>query len=125
MILYDFECPVCHAVFEEMAQMGDQEAVCPACSATAERLVSLRGAHRPDAPWVADCTIAFAPEDERPAVRRYLSTPTDRVALRAAMRAAGIRHLDAGEPTRRENRTLDSRKIRELVERHKYRRGQL
>ncbi len=42
MPLYEFHCPACDRVFEELRRVGDEgNASCPGCGATAPRIVSL------------------------------------------------------------------------------------
>lgn len=42
MPLYEFECPACGRVFEELRRSGDEaEAACPECGQPAPRIVSL------------------------------------------------------------------------------------
>lgn len=42
MPLYEFECPACDRVFEELRRSGDEaEAACPDCGRPAPRIVSL------------------------------------------------------------------------------------
>lgn len=39
MILYDFKCPECAQVFEELVKAGTTEAPCPDCEATAHKVM--------------------------------------------------------------------------------------
>ena len=42
MPLYEFQCPACNRVFEELRRSGDEaEAPCPGCGASSPRIVSL------------------------------------------------------------------------------------
>lgn len=41
MPLYEYECPVCGRVFEELRRAGDEAAATCACGAAAARIVSL------------------------------------------------------------------------------------
>lgn len=42
MPLYEYECPACGRVFEELRRAGDEsDAVCPQCGKRASRIVSL------------------------------------------------------------------------------------
>ncbi|KHK03012.1 FmdB family zinc ribbon protein [Desulfovibrio sp. TomC] len=42
MPLYEYQCPACGRVFEELRRSGDEaEAACPECGAGAPRIVSL------------------------------------------------------------------------------------
>jgi putative FmdB family regulatory protein len=42
MPLYEFQCPACDRVFEELRRAGDEgQAVCPDCGRTSPRIVSL------------------------------------------------------------------------------------
>ncbi|MHC1791086.1 FmdB family zinc ribbon protein [Solidesulfovibrio sp.] len=42
MPLYEFQCPACDRVFEELRRSGDEsEAPCPGCGTAAPRIVSL------------------------------------------------------------------------------------
>jgi hypothetical protein len=100
---------------------------CPRCHTPAQRVISSRSAFRPDASWVADCTVPFDPEDTRPEVRAYLANPSDRNALARAMRAAGIRHQDHGEEEqakRARSAMMNMEPLRrETIERFKARHG--
>lgn len=125
MPLYDYECPFCGHVFEEMAAVSEEAIRCENCDGMAKRVYSMNWNARADAPWVADCTIAFDKGDTRPEVREYLANPSDRLALDRACKAAGIRHADDGELKRRLPNPVFSEQVREeLVRRHKYRMGQ-
>ena len=37
MILFDFKCPECNHMFEELVKSGTAEAPCPKCEATAQK----------------------------------------------------------------------------------------
>lgn len=42
MPLYEYQCPACDRIFEELRRAGDESpAVCPECGAKASRIVSL------------------------------------------------------------------------------------
>lgn len=117
--LYDYECPSCRAVFEQIAKMEEDTAACERCPGEAKRIISSKSAYKVDASWVNDCTVAFDPEDTRPEVRAYHANPGDRSALRRAMRVTGIRHLDDGEGKAQKEDT--SSVHREVLERYKAR----
>lgn len=38
MVIYDFECPSCSVVFEELVNMGDAECECPNCGNAGTRI---------------------------------------------------------------------------------------
>jgi putative FmdB family regulatory protein len=38
MVIYDFECPECHNIFEEMVDMGTKEYPCPDCNTPSTRV---------------------------------------------------------------------------------------
>ena len=124
--LYDYECPSCQAVFEQMAKVEEDVLACERCCAEAHRLLTLNSMYRHDASWVSDCTVPFDPQDSRPEIKAYLSNPSDRKALELACKVAGIRHAEPGElGRRREEQGLTPGQRRELIERHRTRMGQI
>lgn len=124
--LYDYECPSCQAVFEQMAKMQEEMLACERCSAEAHRIISSQSTYRNDASWVSDCTVPFDKADSRPEVQAYLANPSDRNALKLACKVAGIRHAEPGElRQKRQDEGLTEGQRRELLARHRTRMGQL
>lgn len=102
MPLYDFSCPACGGVFEDLCPPHGPEPACPGCGGQARRLVSVGRGYRADADWIASVTRVVDKDNPAPHVRAFLADPS-RATYRAWMRGEGLRPLEPGEGTRRED----------------------
>ena len=120
MPLYDFACRVCGREFEAMAPMDQVEEVC-ACGGLAKRLLSAGRAWRADADWLPSVTAVVDKTSSAPHVRAFLAEPS-RANYRRFLRGEGIRPQEPGEE--RVRRPAPGPAVaREVLERHKVRRG--
>lgn len=121
MPIYDYECPSCGLIEDQIAKTDEQVIVCE-CGKEARRIITLSGVHcaNDDSAWVRSAAEAFSAEDPNHAVRDFVARPTRR-RLRAAMKVKGLRHLEPGEkPTKRENQ-VDSPAFTEALAKSFYR----
>jgi len=102
MPLYDFSCPACGGVFEDLGAPDGPDPACPECGGQTLRLLSVGRGYRADADWIASVTRVVDKDDPAPHVRAFLADPS-RAAYRAWMRGEGLRPLELGEGTRRED----------------------
>ena len=122
MPLYDFACPQCGTVFEDMAALDELTRPCPACSRPARRLLSVGPAYRADAPWLESVTAVAERDSGKAHVEAFRADP-NRTTYRNWMRGEGIRPLEAGEDKRP---ALNRENVRrEVLARLRTRRGHL
>ncbi|BAH73917.1 zinc ribbon domain-containing protein [Solidesulfovibrio magneticus] len=120
MPLYDFACRVCDREFEAMAPMDRTENICT-CGGSAKRLLSVGRGYRADADWLPSVTAVADKTSPAPHVRAFLAEPS-RANYRRFLRGEGIRPQEPGEERARRPDPGPA-VAREVLERHKARRG--
>lgn len=100
MPIYDFSCPTCGGVFEDLGAPDGPDPACPECGGQTLRLLSVGRGYRADADWIASVTRVVDKDDPAPHVRAFLADPS-RAAYLAWMRGEGLRPLEPGEGARR------------------------
>jgi putative FmdB family regulatory protein len=102
MPLYDFSCPACGDVFEDLCAPHGPDPACPGCGGQTRRLVSVGRGYRADADWIASVTRVVDKDNPAPHVRAFLADPS-RAAYRAWMRGERLRPLEPGEGIHRKD----------------------
>jgi putative FmdB family regulatory protein len=124
MPLYDFVCPACGGVFEDLRRADAPDPACPGCGGTARRVPAVGRGYRADADWIGSVTLVADKDSRAPHVRAFLARPTRRT-YRDWMRGEGIRPLEPGEggrPGRAARQAVDMAR-REALERFAARRS--
>ena len=122
MPLYDFTCRVCGRTFEVLAALDGDEEIC-ACGGSARRLVSVGRGYRADGDWLASVAAVAEKDSDKPHVRAFVAEPS-RANYRRFLRGEGIRPQESGEERGRRPDPGPALS-REVLERHKARRGRV
>ena len=101
MPVFDFECPECGCVTEQITPSDQQAVRCPNCQAEARKIISVRGPNcaNPDAEWIRSVVEVVDKEGDR-FCREFVQRPT-RENYRRWMQSQGLRHLEPGEERHR------------------------
>lgn len=125
LLLFDFECPECHAIEEHMVATHTEQPVCAACHVAMEKVfVASTGSRLPDdAAWIKTVTEVVAKDSKNPHAQAFLKNPT-RENLKSWMKSEGIRHLEPGEHEANKRRRVEEeakaheRRAKFMMERH-------
>ena len=96
--LWDFECPKCGSVFEDIVEMGVYKTRCLVCmDADADRIFTPSGCHtgNQDADWIRSVVDVVDKDDKSPHVQEFIRNPT-RDNLNTWMKKEGLRHAEIG-----------------------------
>jgi len=123
MPIYDHKCEEGHFT-EDVKDYDDRETKCRKCGKPAKRVISMTGVNciNEDAPWIRDVLDVVDKDSKLPHVQEFLKNPT-RSAWKKWMKVEGIRVIEDGEKTRheiseREERQIEQRMSKQLMERH-------
>lgn len=123
MPLYDFACPGCGRVFEEIVPADKKGPPCPDCGGGVRRLIGAASGYRADATWIESVLEVVERDSPAPHTRAFVARPC-RATLRAWMRGEGLRGLEAGEkPARGGADEARQALFRETLARRRARRG--
>jgi len=120
--VYDYECEACGEIFERIAGLDEDFAVCPRChNPDAKRIISLRRKtyNEVDPPWLKE-VVEIVDPDGGPHCKEFIKNPT-RENWRKWMKEEKIRPLEPGEERRKKPEIDRDAVVRQLLDRHRKR----
>lgn len=98
MPIYDFECKLCGAIYEDIKSVSDEGPYhCMRCNGDAQKIMSVSGANcfNEDAEWIRSIRDVVDPSVGI-AQKRFFENPT-RENYKSLLSETGFRHVEKGE----------------------------
>jgi putative FmdB family regulatory protein len=123
--IYQVKCQSCGKEDEIITSIYDREASCRFCNQQTTRIPSVRGPGlaNGNSGWIRSVLEVVEKDSDKPHIRQFLADPT-RENYKSWMKGEGIRPLEPGEKTKREE-PIDNRSRIDFMARRRQERNRI